>query len=48
MALSEYVINFNYKQAIAKADELDAAAAKLEADAVAEMDFAELALLFSV
>ena len=38
MALSEYVINFNYKQAIAKADELDAAAAKLEADAVAEMD----------
>ena len=38
MARSEYVINFNYKQAIAKADELDAAAAKLEADAVAEMD----------
>lgn len=38
MALSEHVINFNYNQAIAKADELDAAAAKLEADAVTEMD----------
>lgn len=38
MALAQHIINFNYNQAIQKADDLDAAAAKLEADAVAEMD----------
>lgn len=38
MALAENVIIFNYRQAISKADELDAAATKIEADAVGEMD----------
>lgn len=38
MALSEHQIIFNYNQAMAKAQELDTAAAKLESDAVNEMD----------
>lgn len=37
MALSEYTINFNYNQAIAKADELDTQANNLENNAVNEM-----------
>lgn len=38
MALAQHIINFNYNQAISKAEELEAAASKLEAEAVAEMD----------
>lgn len=38
MALSEATINFNYNKAMAKAAELDAAAAKLDSDGVQELE----------
>lgn len=38
MALAQHIINFNYNQAIDKANELDAAADKLKTDAITEMD----------
>lgn len=44
MALSEFQINFNYNQAISKAQELETAATKLETDAVTEMDSILLAI----